>query len=194
MHASPNAAEQSYRFQVKNLRAYYQTIPSITSLADMAADLILRVRSAQHQPNNRTSDSRNGTEGKLDGRSTREGGDPLLLGYFLFRRDRPLGTFARSRVGLRALAADGKSTAMAQAAVATNVGQPLDVPSDLTAQVALDLDLAVDRFAQFLLVIRGEIFDPNVGVDTRLSKQLLCGREPNTENVREGDLDSLFAR
>ena len=56
---------------------------------------------------------------------------------------------------------------MAQAAVAADVGQALDVRRDLAAQVALDLE-RLDDFAQALLVLGRELLDARVGVDPGL--------------------------
>jgi len=50
-----------------------------------------------------------------------------------------------------------------QAAVAADVHQALDVALDLAAQVALDAQLQrIDRFADPLLVVLGEVFDPGL--------------------------------
>ena len=82
---------------------------------------------------------------------------------------------------------------MAQAAVAADVGQPLDVVRDLALEVALDLE-RLDDFAQALLVLGREVLDPRVRVDPGLREDLLRRREPNAEDSRESDLDALVAR
>src|SRR5439155_10261478 len=48
---------------------------------------------------------------------------------------------ARTRVGVRALAAHRQALTMAQAAIAAEIHQPLDVDRNLAPQIALDLDL-----------------------------------------------------
>src|SRR6201999_2888833 len=53
---------------------------------------------------------------------------------------------AGARVGVRALATDRQTLAMAQAAVAAQVHQPLDVHRYFAAQVTLDHVVAVDQF------------------------------------------------
>jgi low temperature requirement protein LtrA len=92
---------------------------------------------------------------------------------FLLGADGLLGALARARVRLRALAANRQAATVAQAAIAADVGQPLDVARDLTPQVAFDLDLAVDRFAQLLLVVFGEVLDARVRIDARALQDLL---------------------
>src|SRR5262249_17337754 len=57
---------------------------------------------------------------------------------------RPL---AGTRIGVRALAAYRQTLAMAQAAIAAKVHQPLDVHCDNASQVALDPVVAVDHLA-----------------------------------------------
>src|SRR3984885_8952380 len=59
----------------------------------------------------------------------------MLLRHFLLAGDRLGGTFARARIGVGTLAADGQTAAMAQTAVATQVHEPLDVHRHLAAQI-----------------------------------------------------------
>src|SRR6202022_1971186 len=73
-------------------------------------------------------------------RSARSGhlllGCLLLAGYL-----HPLRTLARARVGLGVLTVDRKAATVAQAAVAADLLQALDVLRALAAQVALDREL-----------------------------------------------------
>src|SRR5438094_9559206 len=55
--------------------------------------------------------------------------------------------FARPPVGVRALAADGQSAAMAEPAIRTDFHEPLDVERDFLAQVAFDSILLFDGLA-----------------------------------------------
>ena len=81
-------------------------------------------------------------------------GSPSLL---LLVGNGLLGTFAGPRIGLAALAAHGQTLAVANAAIAADLGQPLDVQSGLAAQVALN-GIAVDGVAQLLLVASDRSF------------------------------------
>src|ERR1700688_1637240 len=83
---------------------------------------------------------------------------------------------------------------MAQTAITTDVGEPLDVAGALAPQIALDFDGTVDRVAQTLLLFLGEILDPDVRVDAGLLEDLLSGRKPDPEDVGQRDLDTLLAR
>ncbi len=58
------------------------------------------------------------------------------------------GTLAGARVGVRALAANGETLAMTEAAVAAEVHQALDVRADLVAEIAFDLEAVLVRLEQ----------------------------------------------
>jgi len=73
---------------------------------------------------------------------------------------------------------------MAQAAVAADVDQSLDVGRDLAPQIALDLQRLHD-LADTLLFLRRQIFDPRVGVDFGLREDLLRRRDADAKDVRE---------
>src|ERR1700722_3110962 len=119
----------------------------------------------------------------------------LLLGHCLLAHaDRLLRTLARPRVRLGPLAAHGQATPVAEAAIRADVGQSLDVARNLSPQVALDLDPAVDRVAQGLLIGLGEVLDPNVRIAPRLLQYLLGRRQTDAIDVRQRDLDALLAR
>src|SRR5262245_52931589 len=71
-----------------------------------------------------------------------------LLRRLLLAGDRLAWALPGTRVGVGALAAHRQSLAMAEAAVAADVHQHLDVLLHLAAQVALDLVLTLDHVAQ----------------------------------------------
>src|SRR5690606_24649595 len=54
---------------------------------------------------------------------------------------------AGTRVGVRALATDRETTAVAEAAVAAEIHEALDVQRHLAAEVTLDLEVLVDGLA-----------------------------------------------
>ena len=83
---------------------------------------------------------------------------------------------------------------MAEAAVAADVHEALDVQLDLAAEVALDLEAAVDDLADLGDVGLGEVLDADVGVDAGLGEDLLGAREPHPVDVRERVLDALLTR
>ena len=62
---------------------------------------------------------------------------------------------------------------MADAAVAADLHQALDVLGVLAAQVALDGEVALDEVADLDDLVLGEIADQRVGVDAGLGQQLV---------------------
>src|SRR5262245_61438339 len=88
----------------------------------------------------------------------------LLLGQCLFLAGHGLDrALARARVGVGALAAHGQPAPMAQAPVAADVHQHLDVLRRLAAQVAFDGVVVLDHLAQAHELAVGEPVCPRVG-------------------------------
>src|SRR3954469_23721362 len=87
---------------------------------------------------------------------------------FLLARDRLGLALAGAGVGVRALAADGEALPVPEAAVAGEVHQPLDVHRGFAAQIALDLVVLVDRFADVEDFLVGQVLDPFFGADAEL--------------------------
>src|SRR5205807_3262185 len=89
--------------------------------------------------------------------------------------DSALGALARTGVGVGTLATDGQSLAMAQAAIAAQIHQPLDVQAHLAAEVALDLVALLERLADAVDLVLGEVLGPLIGIDLRLLADLSGG-------------------
>ena len=104
-------------------------------------------------------------------------GAAMLLALLL-RADLAARTLAGTRVRVRALAAHRQAAAMAKAAVAADLHEPLDVLAHLAAEVALDLEVAVDVLAQADDLLLGEVAHPRVGVDAGLPQDLLAVVRP----------------
>ena len=67
---------------------------------------------------------------------------------------------------------------MAQAAVAANLNQTLDIQADLTAQVTLDVVVALDDFTQLSSLFFGQVLNAGIRIDTGLSKDLVGRLRP----------------
>jgi hypothetical protein len=88
-----------------------------------------------------------------------------LLGDLLLTCDRYALTFARTSIRVCSLAADGKTLAMSDALVATNLDLPLDVLRDFATEVTLDLVVGIDELADAQDLGVGEIANFRVVVD-----------------------------
>src|SRR5690349_10977696 len=91
----------------------------------------------------------------------------LLLGRLLLAGDGLFGAALGAGVGAGALAVDGQVAAVAQATVAADLDQALDVHVHFAAQIALDLvfGVAVYVLAKTGDLIFGEVLDARVGAD-----------------------------
>src|SRR5205814_976782 len=89
--------------------------------------------------------------------------------------DAALRTLARAGVGVGALAADRQALAVAQAAVATEIHKALDVERDLAAQVAFDLVALLERLADPVDLVFGEVLGPLPGIELGRGADLLRG-------------------
>src|SRR5690348_1130582 len=78
---------------------------------------------------------------------------------------RPL---AGARIGMRALTADRKAAAMAQAAIAAEIHQTLDVDADLATKVTLHEIVAIDDFADLKHFLIRQLIDATIHRDLHL--------------------------
>src|SRR5215210_1004738 len=101
---------------------------------------------------------------------------------------------AGPRVGVGALAADREALSMAQATVAGEVHQPLDVHRRLAPQIAFDIVVGVDRLADVQNFLVGEVLDPLFRPDAELLGDLPGLASADSVDVGERDLDALVGR
>src|SRR5690606_20616640 len=111
----------------------------------------------------------------------------LLPGY---RAARP---FPRARIGARPLAAHGQAAAVAQATIAADVDEALDVALHLAAQVAFHHEVLRDVLAQAVHLILEQISHARVGIHARRFHDLFGARAADPVNVRERHHDPLVA-
>src|SRR5690606_6184500 len=102
-------------------------------------------------------------------------------------------TLAGARVGARPLAAHGQTAAVAQAPVAADVHQPLDVHLHAATQVAFHLVVGGDKIAQTVGFLLGQVPHLRVGIHARRPKNLLGAGTANAVNVRQPNDDPLVA-
>src|SRR5690606_16861250 len=102
-------------------------------------------------------------------------------------------TAPRARVGAGPLSAHRHATAMAQAPVAADVHQALDIHLHFAAQVTFDQMVALDDFAKTRHFGFGEI--PNTGgrLDSDLLEHLRALGRTNSIDVGQTNVDRLVA-
>src|SRR5690606_14029371 len=118
----------------------------------------------------------------------------LLLRHFLLAGDGTARTLLGPGVRVRALPADRKTAAMANAAIAPDVHQALDVHGDFGAERSLDPKRALDVLPKARHFSVREVPDPGVHTDAGLGEDPPAGGPADTEDVRQRDFDSLVAR
>src|SRR5438128_705857 len=107
--------------------------------------------------------------------------------------DAALRTLAGARVGVGALAADRQALAVAQAAIAAEIHQALDVEAHLAAQVAFDLVALFERLADAVDLVFGEVLRPLGRIELRRRTDLLRGGLADPVQVLQRGLDLLLA-
>ena len=80
---------------------------------------------------------------------------------------------------------------MTQAAVAAQVHQTLDVHRGLATQVAFNLVIAVDRFADLKNFSVGQLMHATFSRNADLLDDFLCELRTDPVNVRQRDNDAL---
>ena len=82
---------------------------------------------------------------------------------------------------------------MAQAAIATDFHQALDIRADQTAQIAFHGILTLDRLAQAADLFFRQIAYPRRRTHAAVFEDELTGRQPDPVNIGQGDLDTLVS-
>ena len=81
---------------------------------------------------------------------------------------------------------------MAQATIAADLHQALDVHGNLTAKVTFNLEMMVDVVAQLTDVFLGQILDAHIGVDAGGGDDLVCGSTADAVDIRQGDFNAFL--
>jgi hypothetical protein len=92
------------------------------------------------------------------------------------------------------LAANGKPTTVAEAAIAADFHEALDVEVYLAAQVTLDGILAVDELPESAHLLFRELSDASSRIDVSAADDLLTPRVTDAVDVGQGDHDRLVSR
>src|SRR4051794_37491646 len=108
-------------------------------------------------------------------------------------RQRTLRALAGAGVRVGALAANGQAPAVTKTTVCTEIHQPLDVHRDLTAEVAFDLEIALENFTDATRLVVAEVLRANALVPLRLGADRLGGGRADAVDVLERDDNPLLA-
>src|ERR1700731_837788 len=113
---------------------------------------------------------------------------------FLLAGDRLGRALARAGVGMGALAAHRQPAAMAQAAIAAEVHQTLDVHADFATKIALDQIVAVDHFADLQHFLVAQLADATVSWNLDLLHDVGSMLLTDAMDVLERDHHALVGR
>lgn len=104
-------------------------------------------------------------------------------------------TLARAGVGLSALAADRQTAQMADAAVALDALEALEIHADFTAQIALDDVLAIlDGMDDLGELCLGEVLGAHARINLGVGQDFLRVARSKSVNVAQSDVNALVGR
>ena len=113
---------------------------------------------------------------------------------FLLASDGLRRAFARASIRMGALTMNGQAATMTQAAIATEIHQPLNVHRNFTPQIALNRELSVNGFADLQNLAVGELIDAPVSRDFDALADLLSEFRANAMDVLERNDSALLGR
>ena len=105
---------------------------------------------------------------------------------FSFSADSFSRTFAGPGIGFGALTANRKSPSMPEAAIRTDIDQPLDIHVDFSAQSALDLIFLLDYRPNLGNMILSKILNSDIGLDAGLFQNLSVPMPDQYHRYRAG--------
>ncbi len=115
----------------------------------------------------------------------------LLFSSFLLVSNGFLTALAGTCIVLGRLAANGKTDTVANATVAADIHETLDVKLDFRAEVTFNLVVCADDFANFGCLSVSPILDFELGVNAGLLEDSLGRATSDAEDVGEGNLALL---
>ena len=116
--------------------------------------------------------------------------DTGLSGWAADHADGLARALASAGISLSALAANGQTAQVADAAVAFDALQALEVHANLPAQVTFDHVFAVlDRMDDLGELLFGQVFGANIGIDLGVNQNDLGVAGTDAVDVSQGDLN-----
>ncbi len=105
------------------------------------------------------------------------------------------GAFARAGIGLCALTAHRQTAQVADATIAFDTLEALEIHADLAAQVTFDDILAVlNRVDDERELLFGQVFGADAGIEASSGQDLFRVSRTNTVDVTQSDVDAFVRR
>ena len=82
---------------------------------------------------------------------------------------------------------------MADATVAADFNQTLDVQADFATQVTFDLHVVLDVVTELGNFVLGKILHAGIGIDLGRGKDFLGNRRTDAEDLGQADFHTLFS-
>jgi len=121
--------------------------------------------------------------------------DAGLGGWVAHHADSLARAFTGASVGLGALATYGQAAQVANAAIALDTLQALQIHPDLTTQVTFDDVFAIlDGVHNLRELLLGQILGANAGIDVGLGQDVARIARANAIDVAQGDVDAFVRR
>jgi len=120
--------------------------------------------------------------------------EPRPASSLLLAGDRLGLALTGARIGVRALAADRQALAMAEATIAGEVHQTLDVHRGLATQIAFHGVTGVDRLTDLQHFLVGQVLHAASRREAELGGDFLGLGRANAMNVGQRDFDALVGR
>jgi hypothetical protein len=97
-------------------------------------------------------------------------------------------------IRLGALPAHGQAATMADASVAVDIDQPLDILADLASKIAFHVIVSVNECSQATYLVFSKVLDASIRIDARALQNLVTPGTPDAIYVCQANLDPLFIR
>ena len=118
----------------------------------------------------------------------------MSLRFRLLDADRLARTLASACIGRGALTANGQAAAMANAAVAVDRLEALEVALNFAAKITFNRQFAGgDRVDQLTHLLGAEVLGANIRINIGLFEDAFSSRRPDPVDIRKGGFDALVA-
>ena len=114
--------------------------------------------------------------------------------FFLLADNGSTWSFTSTRIRVRTLTTTRQAATMAKASVATDIHQPLDIGNDFTPQIALDLVIGFELFAQGVDVVSSEVITVLGPINARRIKDFESCSPADPVNICQCNIEPFISR